>query len=646
MSRRYRPRRSSPSLEKIHEAAVPKQDLKSDNKVIAPGGQRSSWRPVAVAALLLATVCVVLYGRTLDFPMVFDDEMYLKNNPVSRDPASFSYYANFTEFANKPGKMGLDPDLATNFIMRPVAYATFYLNYWLDGYQPRWYHVINIAIHAANALLVAGLIGLLLVRMGLAQSSVRFISLTAALLFAAHPLATESVTYIVQRFTSLGAFFYLLTLLLYFAAARIEGRGLRWSVRALSVLVLLLGMQTNESTFTAPLVVVLLDVVLLRTPWCAALKGALPLLCCLPVIPVLVFAVSAAQKDGLSWHWAVNITNSKDDPWPYAHYLITQSTVVLGYLRRLFWPSDMNLDPSWTLHRSLLEWPVLRALSIFGTLLAAAGWMLRRRSMDARYALPLVLLVWFLITVFPSSGLVPLPDLMAEHRCYLASIGIFVGMALGLDALRTWTAGRAWLRWSAPALAASVIVAFGIATWQRNEVWRSSVSLWEDTTAKSPGKFRVWANLAVAYAVEGRYEEALACSRKAEALEPRFVRAFIQTVSYLNALNRSQETVAAIQQKVTATPSLGTVADIQYHYAVARYNTGSMEDGFHRLQALVEAAPQHALGHIALGLIYKAQNRQDMALKHMKQAIVLQPSNAMLASLIAETEKQGGLVAK
>ena len=598
-------------------------------------------------ALLLVVICAGLYARTIDFPLVFDDEMYLKNNPLSRDPASFGYLANFVEFANRPAKLGLDPDLATNFVMRPVAYATFYLNYWLGGYQPRGYHMGNIAIHAVNAVLVSLLAGLLLLRMGVAAGSRWFISFTAALLFVVHPMATESVTYIAQRFTSLGTLFYLLCLLLHFTAHNISRRGWRWTVRGMSVMALLLGMQSYESTFTAPLMAVLLDVILLRAPWRAALKKALPLLLCLPVIPLLLLAVSAAQNHGtLSLHHAINLTNSKDQPWPYADYLITQTTVVLDYLRRLFWPAGLNLDPDWPFYRSLVAWPVLRALAVFAALSAGAWWLFRRRLADARLALPLAFVVWFFVTIAPSSGAAPLPDLMAEHRSYLSSIGIFIVVAFGLDALRRGMAGRSWLRLAAPALVVTSVIALSVTTWQRNEVWRSAITLWQDTAAKSPAKFRVWANLAVAYAVDGRLEEALACSRKSETLEPRFIRAFVQTLSYLNALNRNEEVLSEIQRRVTANETLGHVADVQYHYAIALVNTGRSAEGVKMLDQLVTLLPTHHLSHIALGLVYQQQHRQDKALKHLRIAAQLQPSNKALADILAETEKQGNLVAK
>ncbi|HEY1050428.1 MAG TPA: hypothetical protein VGE39_11755, partial [Prosthecobacter sp.] len=252
---------------------------------------RRRWPHAVVAALLMA-LCAGLYGWTADFPMVFDDHMYMKDNMFFRDSASFSYPAHFTEFVSRPAKLGIDPDLAVNFVLRPVAYASLHLNYLMDGFRPRWFRVVNIIIHAATALLIYALLRLLLKRSphagALSKGSAFFIPLTAAALFAAHPLATESVTYIIQRFTSLSALFYLLTLWLYFLSLQGSSRAGRVVLRVVAVAVLLAGMLTKECTFTAPLVAVMLDILVLGTRWRTAARRAWPLLLCLPLIPALV----------------------------------------------------------------------------------------------------------------------------------------------------------------------------------------------------------------------------------------------------------------------------------------------------------------------------------------------------------------------
>jgi hypothetical protein len=76
-----------------------------------------------------AVICTLLYAHTPTFPLQFDGVRYLQNNPLVRDGRTFAYLTEFSDFINRPLKLGLDPDLAANIASRPVSYATFHLNY-------------------------------------------------------------------------------------------------------------------------------------------------------------------------------------------------------------------------------------------------------------------------------------------------------------------------------------------------------------------------------------------------------------------------------------------------------------------------------------------------------------------------------------
>jgi len=126
-------------------------------------------------------------------------------------------------------------------------------------------------------------------------------------------------------------------------------------------------------------------------------------------------------------------------------------------------------------------------------------------------------LLLFLLVLAPSSSLVPLIDPLAEHRVYLACLGLFLGgAALAAAALRRALPARAPL--AGAALAVALSAACGIATWSRSGVWSSSLALWEDTAAKSPGKARVQLNLGFALASAGRYAEAIRAYQRAAML--------------------------------------------------------------------------------------------------------------------------------
>lgn len=588
-------------------------------------------------------LCAGLYAWTVDFPMDFDDYMYMKNNPLFKDSASFSYPSRFVEFANLPSKMGIDPDLATNFILRPMAYASLHLNYLLDGFNPRWFRALNIVIHAASSILIYALLRLLLRRSpqssALPSGSSMFIPITAALLFAAHPLATESVTYIIQRFTSLSTLFYLLTLWLYFASLHTVSRSRQWLLRTFAVLLLTLGMLTKECVFTAPLMAVLIDLLVNGTRLVPAFRRALPLLLCLPVIPVLVILTSMAQHDGaFNLTSAFNIVNLRDQPINHWHYIVTQITVVAAYLQRIFWPAGLNLDPEWPLHHSLLETPLLLALAALAALISGTWWMWRRHRDDARSRLAFAGTLWFFITVSVSSGLVPLPDLMAEHRSYLPSIGIFALVACLLDRLRNWSWQPAITLRLAPTLATLCIGALAWTTCARNEVWRTRISLWEDTVAKSPGKFRTWSNLGSAYSNLGREDEAVKCFQQSLQIEPRFGYASFNLSNSLLRLNRPKESLEVVTKMIEIDKAAATKPDVVYTAGLGLAGVGRYEEAITVFKRILEVMPEHSSSHKALAMVYRSTNNPRLALEHYHQAARLEPPDESLLAAIRQTE--------
>lgn len=570
--------------------------------------------------------------------MVFDDHTYLKDNPFFRNGSTFDYLKNFNEFANRPAKIGSDPDYAVNAVMRPVAYASFRLNYLLDEFRPHWYRLVNVAVHALNSVLVYGLVSVLLGHslrvQKLQRSSVLFISVAAALLFAAHPLATESVTYIIQRFTSLVALFSLLSLWLYFASFYIQERWGGRFLRGGAVVAALMAMQTKEDAVMVPLLAVLLDRLVLGTCVKAALLRALPLLLLLPVVPGLVLLTSSAQHGGHDLHRAINIVNSRDEPLNHWHYVVTELTVMTHYLRQMFWPKGMNLDPEWPLYRSFWEWPVLRAAAVLAGMAAAAWKLCQRYRDDARFALGFACVIWFLLTIFVSSGLVPLPDLVAEHRSYLPSIGIMILVACLLDWLRCSGLRKNELRVWVPVFTLLCVGALSWKTCIRNNVWRTRETLWEDTVAKSPGKYRTWGNLGAAYSDAGQNEKAVHCFREALKVEPRFQNGLLNLSNSLLRLNRPKEALDTTMQLINMDKSATTKHPVAFTLGLSLAGVGRYDEAVSVFRDILHAIPNDPQAHKALGLVYYQTGLPHRALDHYEAAAQVQPNDPQLERLI------------
>ncbi len=598
----------------------------------------------SIAVVVIVVTGVLLYGHTLPFPFVFDDHVYLVQNPLVKDAHSFAYNGDFVAFSTYSRRAGLDPDLSVNFILRPVTYFTFYINYIIGGMKPAGFRAVNIAIHCANAVLFF-IVLLHLLRESrksgsLTAVSENFISFVAALFFLVHPLQTESVTYVVQRFTSLAVFFYLLTILTYFISHstvnKITARFFRWT----SVFVLVVGMLSKEDLFTVPFMLVALDWLVMGIPLKLVWRRTLPYFCCLPIIPALIGLTAWAQQSGTaSLAAAVNITNPYPDPnYPY-HYALTQLSAVLTYLRLILVPYGQNLDWEYPLSKSLWDTQVISSVAIIGGILLVTWWLYYKRQADARRSLIFCSVIWYFVTIAISSSIIPLPDVMVEHRCYIATIGAFTAMACCIDIARTYFVDRQVLSRTVAVFAGVWILALIGATVARNEVWRSEISNWTDVISKSPGKFRPLMNLGVAYVEHGKPRKGIACFRKALLIEPALICGYENLATVENSLQNYGEALIVTQVGLKCAPQS---IKLHFNQAVAYNGLGQKQKSVEWFKKSIGISPAHKQSHLALGMLYSELKQYDEALKHYKIAASLpafREFDAQLRYNIAQMEQ-------
>ncbi|MBK8090784.1 MAG: hypothetical protein IPK32_01970 [Verrucomicrobiaceae bacterium] len=594
--------------------------------------------------LLIATVMIVicagLYSWTADFPLVFDDVIYMTENKLFMQARSLPYLTDFTAFATWPGKNWEDPDLALNIIMRPVAYLSLHLNHMLDGFQPRWFRVGNMALHAANGWLLYMLVmlaGRSLVEKGLLRAhSARFIAVGAALLFMVHPLATESVTYVIQRFTSMGTFFVLACVVLHLRSLDAERGSRRSWWRAAAVLCALLGMQTKEDAVTAPLLAVMLHWLVMGAGFRKALWSGLPLLLCLPLVPGLVWLTSAVVNDGdWSLSTAQNIVNFKNVPWSVATYFITQITVVAEYVRLLLWPSGQNVLPDPPVYDTLWNASVLGCAAALACLPGIA-WLVRRSQSGAGHGrLMLVSVVWFFGTIAVSSSLVPLPDMMAEHRTYLPSVGFFIFACALVD----WLVGKlqvapfvlGTMKCGIISVAAASLT---IATCLRNRVWSDEISLWSDATVQSSGKFVAWMNLGTVQARAGMMENALESYNHAVDCAPDIFLPRYNRAQMFAQLGRWQDCVDECMKIKVDLPRIENDLIVYAHLGFALVCTGKTEEGTGWLHRILHYNPKHFKALKLLGIVHHAQKELSQAKIYLTRANEVEPGDPLVAEVL------------
>ena len=453
--------------------------------------------PIGLGLVLAATAAA--YLPSIDGPFLLDD-VALPGDPLVVDP--------------------LGQDAAAWLASpRPLAELTFALNHAAVGLDPRGWHLTNLAIHLAAVLLAFLLARALLRRARL--SSPDLPALAAAALFALHPLQTESVAYLTQRAEALASALCALAFLLLLARDR-EGRPRRrLALLAAAALLQALALAVKPIAATLPLAW-LLAAVLLPLPEEDALPAWRRAARRLPAaLPLLALSALAALRGLGGAEGSVHAGFGVPRLSPAA-YLATQLRVIPTYLRLLAWPADQCGDWAFPASAGFGEPAVIAGGALLLGLCAAAVLAARRargREGDGPAALRAAAFgaLFFLVALAPSSSLVPLLDPLAEHRVYLACLGLFLALAAGAAvALRRLVPGRAAV--AGAALAAAAGVALGVATARRSEVWASSLAFWADAAEKAPGKARVHMNLGQALYDDHRPAEALAQFQRARDL--------------------------------------------------------------------------------------------------------------------------------
>lgn len=456
--------------------------------------------------LLIIVLGGAAYANTLQVPFILDDHDVIVRNP---------YLDSLEQFFSR------EQWSQASFRARWLAMFSFALNRMFGGISLPGYHLVNIAIHLGCGLLVLALAAATLGLFGEdARRRYRHAPLLAALLFVLHPLQTQAVTYIVQRMASLATLLYLTSLLLYIRSAAGDtggGQPRRALCYGGALLACLLAMGSKEISITLPAMLLLYDLLFLPGRLRTRLLRLAPFLLCTAYLPFIVYGMGGGTSlAGLS------ASGSTVMPLPHLTYLITELRVMLTYLRLLLLPLDQNLNYDYPVYHSLLEPTVFCSALVLAGL---AGLALRlimtgrgRPAIDA--ALPRICgfaILWFFITISVESGVIPLLDVIFEHRLYLPSVWPAIACAVCLIEVRQRVHTRRLLVTAAIVL---LLLTLAVATFRRNHVWGNEATLWGDVVAKAPGHERGWASLGLYYARQLQPRTAIPLLERALAIKP------------------------------------------------------------------------------------------------------------------------------
>ncbi|MEO5358125.1 MAG: tetratricopeptide repeat protein [Nitrospirae bacterium YQR-1] len=596
-----------------------------------------------VQAAVILVLTLIAYSNTFDAPFHMDDAGNIINNALIKD------YRNFIN----PLRVG-SGTMEYGFKSRFVGYFTFALNYWFFGTDVFSYHVFNITVHLINSLLVFILIKLLLDTPVISafRKHYEYLPFITAIVFALHPVQTQAVTYIVQRLASLSALFYLAAVVFYLATELNKSKK-RFFYYALALISTVLAMKTKETAFTLPFMLTLTEFSFFQEDIKKKLKKLSPFYLTLAIIPLTLYG--GAAKTGVLTESLSVASYDEISRWDY---LFTQFPVIVQYLRLMFLPLGQNLDYDFPIFNSFFDFRVVSSFLLLFGLLALSVYLYRKAGHITRIAGFGIL--WFLLALSVESSIVPIADVIFEHRLYLPAAGLFLSVFAGVSCM-TVKLNEKNLDFRKYFIMPAVLltVTLTVLTYARNSLWRDRVALWQDTVQKSPNKARPHNNLGNALFAAGQTEGALKEYLEAVRLKPQYYEARYNLGKAYEKLKKPELAELEYKEAIRLKPdfaeafnNLGGIyekrGDRQLafsYYAKAVACKSEFPEAINNIALMFESEgnfnaahqqylkalsiePDYEATHNNLGNLYFKLQRLPEALKHYQRAVALKPDFA------------------
>lgn len=469
---------------------------------------------------VIASFSFLIYSNTLHTPFILDDITNIQ----------FSQAIHIKDISVDSLIQVLRGAYSTH---RPLPNISFALNYYLHKFNPAGYHVVNIIIHLTTGILLFVILKDTL-KISTEEEKCRpeWTAFAAVLIWIVHPLHTQSVTYIVQRMTSMATMFYALTLLLYIKARLSERKGKKCALYGMSLLSAVLALGSKEIAVTLPVFTFLYEWYFfqnLSREWMK--KKVFPIIIVLVALAVLGLVFTNADP--------VNTIHKtyKNFHFTMGQRLLTETRVVMLYLGKMFFPhpSRLSLEHDVAISTSPFA-PITTLFSIVGLLgMLAAGLLLARRQKIISFCI-----LWFLGNLALESTIIGL-DIIFEHRTYLPSLFfILVPVLFGQRLLRPMLLK--------PMVVTIVVILLSISTYTRNEVWSSEKTIWEDNAGKAPNNARAQMNYGLMLIKEGMRDKGLPYLLKTIEIDPRYALGYYNLGDVMDDM-RKYEKAAKYYQK-------------------------------------------------------------------------------------------------
>ncbi len=569
----------------------------------------SRWRQDWFWALLLIVFVFIAYAQVFRADFIWDDESHLTRNPCVVGPLGLKEIWTTTQA-----------------VYYPLVLTTFWALHKFFGLNPLPYHLLNIFLHVASAILLWRILQILRVRG----------AWLGAALWALHPVMVQSVAWVTELKNTQSCVFYLLSILFFLkwedqeaAVSRPPER--RTFVFALSLLFFLL------ATLSKPSVVMLPFVLALCIWW---MRGRIRWRDTLALAPFALISVVASAWT--IWEQRFHARAVGPD-WTqtFPERLIIAGKAIWFYLGKLVWPHPLIfIYPRWDVDSS-------KVVAYLPLLVAIAGlvalWFIHAKLGRTLFFAA----AYYVVSLFPVLGFFSVfffrYSFVSDHFQYLASIGPLALTGAGIATLLgrfcetpadfvshpdtvprlgNTIASPRWRLVLSGGLCGTLLVSLGFFTWRQTAQYHNLFALYTATLQKNPDCWMAHYNLGIVLGEQGEGDQAIDHYRQAVALRPDYAEAHYNLGRLLVEHGQLNDAIAHYERAAAINPA---DAEAQNNLGVTLFGIGRTDDAIAHYKKALEIRPDYAEASCNLANALIAKDDFDGAIARYKACLAAIP---------------------
>ena len=601
-------------------------------------------RAYVLACMLALAAVIAVYAGHFRNAFHFDDVHTIENNGYIRELRNIPmFFRSARTFSAIPSHQSY----------RPLVTTTLAIDYRIaGGLNPIVFHATSFLLFAAQCVAMLFLLRRLLDRAQPHRWN-RWLALFAVSWYALHTAIAETVNYVIARSEIMSTLGSVLALLLFSGG----GRARRWKLYLIPAAAAVLSKEQGAMAalllfFYAGLFECELSLGQLMRPrqWVTVLRATWPAIAMCGMLAVISVRLAATFVSGGASRLS---------------YLLTQPFVLLHYALTFIFPLNLSADTDWKPITNPFDDRVLIGAVFIACALSAALVTSRRRETR-----PIAFgIVWFFLALLPTSSIIPLAEVVNDHRMYFPFAGVVIAAAciLGRVMMR-FEASDAMRTWGKPAVVLgcmAILAAHAYGTHRRNLVWRTDESLWLDVTQKSPENGRglmnygliqmqqakwkiaeeyferalqyapyysvLHVNMGILKDAMGKPEDAEHHFKLAQQYDPGDPVSYFYYARWLYSLHRGDDALAMVRRALELSPANLEANDLIRQILAERQEL--------RARTAREIAPEH---WVNLSLLQFRKGDYEDAIESGRQALRLRPDYAAAYNNICAAENARG----